>query len=106
MSFHGGTDATFALHKSLDLLEKEEYSKADVLVVSDFEMPSLGEDSFNRIKKQKDDKGTRFHGLLIGEHAPWGDKHLFDNLWQYRFFDTGFLKSSVKDIQKTGVIKR
>ncbi|MDR0630250.1 MAG: VWA domain-containing protein [Treponema sp.] len=85
-SFYGGTNAGPALHQALDLLETQEFRKADVLMVSDFIMPPLDEPSLARIKAARE-RHTRFHSLLIGDQ---GNKAVnqavvavFDHQWVY-----------------------
>ncbi|MDR0722023.1 MAG: VWA domain-containing protein [Treponema sp.] len=85
-SFYGGTNAGPALHQALDLLETQEFRKADVLMVSDFIMPPLDEPSLARIKAAQE-RHTQFHSLLIGDQ---GNKAVnqavvavFDRQWVY-----------------------
>ncbi len=81
-SFHGGTDVAPALNYSLDLLEKEEYSKADVLIVSDFIMGGLPESLLGRIQAQRE-KETKFNSLVIGEYFNKNLGTHFDHEWVY-----------------------
>lgn len=82
-SFYGGTDAAPALNHALKMLDKEQYTKADVLMVSDFIMGSLPGSLLSAIEQHKHE-GTRFNSLVIGdvflsEHL----KTLFDKEWVY-----------------------
>lgn len=82
-SFHGGTDAAPALVHALDMLEQERYTKADVLMVSDFIMGTLPADLRSVIEQQKQ-QGTRFNSLVIGDvFLSERLKTLFDKEWVY-----------------------
>lgn len=64
MSFHGGTDVTPALAHALEVMERETYEKADVLVISDFIMAGLPKPIDAKIGAQRD-LGNRFYSLVI-----------------------------------------
>lgn len=64
-SFNGGTDASLALSHAVELLQTENWKNADVLMISDFVMGSLGEDLENKIESEKK-KNTDFFSLVIG----------------------------------------
>ncbi|MCG3135694.1 MAG: Protein ViaA [Planctomycetes bacterium] len=70
MSFAGGTDTSGPLDRVLQRLAREEWAKADVLVVTDGEWPSP-DALLPRIRAAKED-GTRFHGVQIGNRGPTG----------------------------------
>lgn len=82
MSFHGGTDAEPAVRHALGVMEKERYSKADLLVVSDFVMGDLGEATLQRIAARRED-GCRFHSLVIGAPMRSGLRDIFDEAWAF-----------------------
>ena len=83
-SFHGGTDIVPALREAVRKIGDEEYSRADVLVVSDFVMPpdALGPiaGDMNLARNRK----CRFHSLTIGSF-PFGPetRDWFDGCWTY-----------------------
>lgn len=83
MSFHGGTDVGPALSYALQLLEKESYKKADILVLSDFIMASLETKIHNRIKLAKENK-NQFFSLVIG-YSPINkfSRDYFDREWLF-----------------------
>jgi len=83
MSFHGGTDAEPALHKALEMLETKDYEKADVIMVSDFVMPALG-DEIKRQIAENQKKGTKFHSLTIGASGSEQVAASFDHNWLYK----------------------
>jgi len=82
MSFNGGTDANPALEKSLEMLETNDYSKADVLMVSDFVMEALTEEVVEQIDKAKSNK-TKFHSLTISDSANSQVIKQFNHNWNY-----------------------
>lgn len=65
LSFHGGTDAAPALRHALNLMKKENYQKADLLIISDFVMSGLSKDVLDTISTQRE-VGNRFNSLVIG----------------------------------------
>ena len=69
-SFGGGSDPTEAATRVLNRLREGEWSKADVLIVSDGEWPaSSGLISDARRAREA---GTRFHGIQIGNRGRTG----------------------------------
>lgn len=85
MSFHGGTDIQPALEETLEVLEQEEYEKADVLVISDFVIPRIDRKMFESIQHLRQEKGISFHSLFITRrHDPRiPPLPIFDNHWVY-----------------------
>lgn len=83
MSFHGGTDVTLALAKTLETLETNTYREADVLVVSDFIMYDIGETIKRKIRRQQQHFDTRFYCLVIGDQANPDQLEVFDTSWLY-----------------------
>lgn len=83
MSFYGGTDVAPALAYALQLVEKENYKKADILVVSDFIMASLDTKIHNKIKLVKENK-NQFFSLVIG-YSPVNEfsRDYFDREWLF-----------------------
>ncbi|MBS9775524.1 MAG: VWA domain-containing protein [Fusobacterium sp.] len=82
-SFHGGTDIFPALSHTLDMLEKEEYEKSDILILSDFVLDDIDKNIEYRINQAKllDNK---FYSVAIGDL--FMDKRLrelFTRQWVY-----------------------
>jgi len=97
-SFHGGTDPTPAFHKSLEMLESEDYKKADVVMVSDFVMPSPSKDLLNKIEEQKEENKNRFHSLVItSQHNP-NMLEFFDNNWVCNSEDIKSIKNLARGV--------
>lgn len=65
MSFHGGTDVAEPLSRAAQRLDKEAWSRADILLVSDgeFGVPS---ETVAQLRGARKDRGARVHGVLIG----------------------------------------
>ena len=81
-SFNGGTDATPALKHSLEMLQKNDYKNADVLMISDFVMDSLSTDLVNSIEEEKK-KNTCFYSLVIGSSGNQNTIKAFNHNWLY-----------------------
>lgn len=82
MSFHGGTDASPAMHEALRQLKSNDYKRADVLMISDFVMPTFDKQAQEQIKEAKENK-TKFHSLVIGTSQNQNAIADFDNNWFY-----------------------
>ena len=81
-SFNGGTDATPALHHSLEMLQKNDYKNADVLMISDFVMDSLSTDLVKSIEVEKKNN-TCFYSLVIGSSGNQNTIKAFNHNWIY-----------------------
>lgn len=83
MSFHGGTDVAPALKHALDTMQREQYAKADLLMISDFVMDHLPPKLLHDIEAQRFN-GNRFHSLVINEGFYASEvRTLFDQEWIY-----------------------
>lgn len=98
MSFNGGTDANPALEKSLEMLETNDYKKADVLMVSDFVMEALSKEVTEKIETAKTNK-TRFHSLTISDNANMTVINQFNHNWNYNTKGTNQNESLVKQLK-------
>jgi uncharacterized protein with von Willebrand factor type A (vWA) domain len=96
MSFHGGTNVEPAIQEALAMLEKPDYKKADIIVVSDFLMDNLHEETINLINIAKENK-TKFHSLEIG-NSEYKDINKFDVNWVYNTNSKDCVLQLVKDI--------
>ncbi len=100
MSFHGGTDATPALYKALQMLETENYKKADVIMISDFIMPSLPDDLKNRILTQKEKNKTKFYAIAITTQANPYALDIFDRCWTLDYSTKDYTKFLVEYVRE------
>ena len=85
VSFHGGTDAMPALKKAVEMTNTQSYRLADIIMISDFVMPSGSFSTYrNEIEKAKKRK-CRFHSLMIGNFQYSGmiKEDIFDESWCY-----------------------
>ena len=82
MSFHGGTNASEAMHSAIEMLNTNEYRKADILLVSDFIMPELDDTTKESIKNAKLNN-TNFHSLTFNNSNKRNNLNLFDNNWVF-----------------------
>ncbi len=100
MGFCGGTDANFAFLEALKMLKTENYRKADVLMVSDFVMPSLPDKVVQQIQDERENKSTRFHSLAItSDKNSYPIMQIFDNFWIYDRYSPNALAGTVKKIR-------
>lgn len=81
-SFHGGTDASPALRHAVEMLKKENYKNADVLMISDFVMGTLPTDLTAAIEVEKRN-GTDFYSLVIGASGNKATIGCFNHNWLY-----------------------
>ncbi|MBQ3825893.1 MAG: hypothetical protein II811_07135 [Spirochaetaceae bacterium] len=96
-SFNGGTDASPALEKSLELLSSNDWKNADVLVVSDMVMGSFSAELEARIKAQQKKEST-FYSLVIGSSGNKNVIDIFDENWSYNTSDSHAMCHLVKNI--------
>jgi hypothetical protein len=80
--FTGGTNAEAMLQSVINTLGTQEYSMADVLVISDFGFSYPCEKTHNAITRTKEN-GTKYYALSIGECIKREEKFmsLFDKVW-------------------------
>ena len=96
MSFHGGTDASPALLHSIELLQKNEWSDADVLMISDFVMNALPDEVLKSIETQKE-QSTLFYSLTIGGSTT-STINCFNHNWSYNLHDPNASRRLVEQI--------
>ena len=80
-SFGGGTDLT-AMNAVLEKLAERAWNKADVLLVSDGEWGAP--DSVRLGVERARDRGTRFHGVQVGNRGRTGLHALCDPVHVFR----------------------
>jgi uncharacterized protein with von Willebrand factor type A (vWA) domain len=66
-SFHGGTDVDEPFLRALSRLDEEEWSNADILLVTDGEIRPPDEEMVASLNRAKETMGLKVHGLLVGE---------------------------------------
>jgi uncharacterized protein with von Willebrand factor type A (vWA) domain len=97
MSFRGGTDIQPALEEALLVLEREDYTDADVLFISDFVVPRLTRKTFDRVEALRQQKQTSFHSMFITRRADPRQTPLpiFDQHWVYDLDEPGVMRQTV-----------
>lgn len=88
----GGTDAEKALLESTKYLIKDEFSKADVIVISDSIFTLDNKELLGEVIKAKE-KGNKFYLLTVGVTRAFYNGNVFDKTWT---FDES--KESIKKI--------
>lgn len=85
-SFRGGTDLTPAIKEALQMLQTQQYEKADILLISDFLLPNLNHNTLKTIDIVKASK-TKLYSLLISKQngfvIPTQLKDFLDKIWRY-----------------------
>jgi len=72
-SFHGGTDVDEPFTRALSRVEQEEWSDADILLVTDGEIRPPDESVLARLNDAKARVGLKVHGVLVGEPGAGAD---------------------------------
>ena len=98
MSFNGGTDASPALRHAVQMLQKDGYKNADVLMISDFVMGTLPDDLVKSIEEEKK-KNTDFYSLVIGSSGNQGTIACFNHNWLYDTSDSRAQRHLVEHLQ-------
>lgn len=75
-SFGGGNDETGVIERVLERLKENDWTKSDVVLVSDGEWPAPASLA-SSVQRARDD-GTRFHGVQIGNRGNTGLHALCD----------------------------
>jgi uncharacterized protein with von Willebrand factor type A (vWA) domain len=84
MSFSGGTDVDAPLALSLERLTREEWELADILMVTDGEIPMPDDDIMRRLKMATEDLKLEVHGLLVGRNVTDPMKQLCTHLHVFK----------------------
>lgn len=84
MSFSGGTDVDAPLALSLERLRREEWGLADILMVTDGEIPSPDEDILRQLQIAREALGLEVHGLLVGRNVTEPMKELCTHLHVFK----------------------
>jgi len=93
--FEGGTDINEPIARSIDLLNQkdQEWSNADLLIVTDSEIPPLREDLREKIDEEVEATDLQIHGLVVGPRRTTNFRdictqvHVFDD---WKVFDDQF----------------
>ena len=99
MSFNGGTDAGPALHHAVQMLQKNGYRNADVLMISDFVLGTLPDDLVEAITAEKENS-TDFYSLVIGTSGNKGTIECFNHNWVYDTTDAHAARRLVEQLHE------
>lgn len=78
-TFTGGTDGEQMFAEALKTLDTDNFTMADILIISDFRFSLPKPDTWKRIKEEQK-KGTRFYGLSIG-NGVGSYEYVLDKYW-------------------------
>lgn len=81
--FHGGTDLRPALAASAELLMRDDFKHADIVVLSDFKVPKILIKKANLVQLFRSDRLSRIHGISVNDYGLSDDLHLFDSTWYF-----------------------
>jgi uncharacterized protein with von Willebrand factor type A (vWA) domain len=84
MSFAGGTDVDAPLALALERVGREGWGLADVLMVTDGEIPEPHADVLAGLAAARAELGLRVHGLLVGRHVTEPMRALCSDLHVFR----------------------
>lgn len=83
-SFNGGTDVDQPLELALQRLKGEEWNAADILMVTDGEIPRPRQSLLDDLKRCNEDLGLEVHGLLVGKNITEPMEELCTQLHQFK----------------------
>ncbi len=98
-SFNGGTDAYPALCEAVRVLQESDYKNSDVIMVSDFIMPSMPREIVASIETEKAN-GTNFYSLVIGCSANYNAIKVFNDTLIYNPYSEEGRKAFAKRISQ------
>lgn len=81
-SFHGGTDLASVLESAFSLMSSEKYRNADLIVLSDFIVPSIQAKTLDKLNKLKE-QSNRFYALSLSNYRNQEVLTVFDHHWAY-----------------------
>lgn len=81
-TFHGGTDLVSVLENSFNLMNTEKYKNSDLIVLSDFMVPSITTKTIDKLNALKENS-NRFHALSLSKYRNEKVLALFDQHWAY-----------------------
>lgn len=80
-SFHGGTDLWPAIAHTVQMIQTRGYREADLIMISDFEMPPIDQSLAEGIRRIKENQ-TRIYALAMGNEAEPGYLAICDKFWE------------------------
>jgi uncharacterized protein with von Willebrand factor type A (vWA) domain len=86
-SFHGGTDVDEPLKRCLARLRDAEWQDADILLVTDGEIPRPDAALLSALEEGRRDMGLKVHGLLVGDAGSEAVTSLCTHVTTFRSWD-------------------
>jgi uncharacterized protein with von Willebrand factor type A (vWA) domain len=99
MSFYGGTDISLPLYEALRQLRTNNYSDADVLMVSDFIMYRVNDKVLQEVGHFQQNQGTQFHSLTLSDEPNTEIIEQFDTNWVYDPAQKGVIRALTAGLQ-------
>ncbi|QBQ07630.1 two-component regulator system yiem receptor component protein [Spiroplasma gladiatoris] len=99
-SFYGRTNAKPAFQRVVQKMTSEEFKRADLLMISDFMMDAIPNDTRVQIANLKDNY-NRFHSLVVGTMPNVDTQDIFDNVMYYDPNDPYATTQIVKSLNET-----
>lgn len=81
-SFHGGTDLSPAIAHTIHLIRTKGYHEADLVMMSDFEMPPVDEPLAAGIRQIKENQ-TRIYALSMGDNPEPSYLNICNKYWEF-----------------------
>jgi uncharacterized protein with von Willebrand factor type A (vWA) domain len=86
-SFHGGTDVDEPLRRCLARAQESEWSNADVLLVTDGEIPAPDEALLGALEAMRTECGLIVHGLLVADSSSDAMDKLCSQITTFKAWD-------------------
>ena len=86
-SFHGGTDVDEPLRRCLARLHERAWAEADILLVTDGEIPEPDAALLADLRAASDTLGLKVHGLLVGEPNSGAVQRLCTQVHTFKAWD-------------------
>jgi len=99
-SFYGKTNAESAFKRIINKMNSEEFMRADLLMISDFIMDIVSNNTIKKINSLKE-KYNRFHSLIIGTMPNIVTQELFDNVMYYDPNDPLAVQQIIKSLNES-----
>ncbi|WP_338970747.1 VWA domain-containing protein [Spiroplasma endosymbiont of Labia minor] len=99
-SFYGTTNAKPAFVRAIEKMKKEEYKRADLMMISDFMMSDWSNDLLKSVQELKQNY-NRFHSLIVGTMPNIITQQLFDNVMYYDPNDPNATQQIIKSLNET-----
>ncbi|MBB3700775.1 VWA domain-containing protein [Flammeovirga yaeyamensis] len=104
MSFRAGTNAGPALSAAIEAMQSDDYSNADLVLITDGKIPPF-ETSLLHKQRKAQSKGSRFFSVTFGPENP-PELKSFDLVWKYRASNKNSLAEFAKKLKELKRVKK